>query len=101
MIIERGIETNLEKIEAIRQMKPPTTKKGVQKLPGHLAFPNRFISRSAEKCLPFFKALKGSDNLQWGQERANTFEALKMYVQNFAIIPALRKKQNYSCTSLH
>ena len=32
MITERGIEANPEKIEAIRRMKPPTTKKGVQKL---------------------------------------------------------------------
>ena len=43
MITERGIEANPEKIEAIRWMKPPTTKKGVQKL--RLALLNRFISK--------------------------------------------------------
>jgi hypothetical protein len=69
MITERGIEANPEKIEAIRRMKPPTTKKGVQKLTGRLASLNRFISRSAEKCLPFFKALKESGNMQWGEEQ--------------------------------
>ena len=68
MITERGIEANPEKIEAIGWMKPPTTRKGVQKLTDRLASLNLFISKSAEKCLPFFKALKGSDNLQWGQE---------------------------------
>ena len=68
MITERGIEANHEKIEAIRRMKPPTTKKGVQKLTGQLASLNRFISRSAEKCLSFFKVLKGSGNMQWGEE---------------------------------
>jgi len=57
MITERGIEANPEKIKAIRQIKPPTTKKGVEKLAGRLASLNRFISRSVEKCLPFFKAL--------------------------------------------
>ena len=57
MITERGIEANPEKIEAIRQIKPPTTKKVVQKLTGRLASMNRFISRSVEKCIPFFKAL--------------------------------------------
>ena len=56
MITERGIEANPEKIEAIRRMKPPTTKE-VQKLTGRLASLNRFIFRSVEKCLPFFKAL--------------------------------------------
>jgi hypothetical protein len=49
MITERGIEANLEKFEAIRRMKPPTTKKGVQKLIGRLASMNRFISRLAER----------------------------------------------------
>ena len=68
MITKRGIETNPEKIEAFRRMKPPTTRKGVQKLTKHLASLNRFISRSAEKCLLFFKALKGSGNIQWGEE---------------------------------
>ena len=68
MITERGIEANPEKIEAIRRMKPQTTRKGVQKLTGRLASLNRFISKSAEKCLPFFKALKGSGNLEWGEE---------------------------------
>ena len=64
MITERDIEANPEKIEAIRRMKPTTIKKGVQKLTGRLASLNRFISRSAEKCLPFFKALKGAGNMQ-------------------------------------
>ena len=63
MITERGIEANPEKIEAIRQMKPPTTKKWVLKLTGRLASLNRFISRSAKKSLPFFKALKGAGNM--------------------------------------
>jgi len=36
MITERGIEANPVKIEAIRRMKPPTTKKEVQKLTGCL-----------------------------------------------------------------
>ena len=64
MITERGIKANPDKIKAIRRMKPPTTRKGVQKLTGRLASLNRFISKLAEKCLPFFKALKGSGNLE-------------------------------------
>ena len=92
MITERGIEANPEKIEAITRMKPPTTKKGVQKLIGRLASLNRFISRSAEKCLPFFKALKGFGNLQWGEEQAKAFEALKTYIENLAIMSSLSEK---------
>ena len=62
MITERGIEANLVKIEAIRRMRLPSTKKEVQKLTGCLASVNRFISWFAEKSLPFFKVLKCSEN---------------------------------------
>ena len=68
LITERGIAANSEKIEAIRWMKPPATRKGVQKLTGRLASLNQFISKSAEKCLPFFKAQKGSGNMEWCEE---------------------------------
>ena len=67
MITKRGIEANPEKIEAVRRMKPPTIRKGVQKITGRLASLNRFISKSAEKCLPFFKALKRLRQHRMGQ----------------------------------
>jgi len=92
MITERGIEANIEKIEAIRQMQPPNTKKGVQKLTGRLASLNRFISRSAEKCLPFFKALKGSGNFRWGEEQQKAFKALKTYIEKLAIMTSPSEK---------
>ena len=92
MITERGIEANIEKIEAIRQMQPPNTKKGVQKLKGRLASLNRFISRSAEKCLPFFKALKGSGNFRWGEEQQKAFKALKTYIEKLAIMTSPSEK---------
>ena len=84
MITKRGIEANLVKIEDIRRMQPPTTKKGVQKLAGRLASLNRFILRSAEKSLPFFKVLKGSENFHWGPEQDKAFEDLKQYLENLA-----------------
>jgi hypothetical protein len=76
MITERCIEENPVKIEAIRRMQPPTTKKEVQKLTGQLALLYRFISRLAEKSLPFFKVLKGSKNFHWGPEQDKAFEDL-------------------------
>jgi hypothetical protein len=73
-------------------MEPPTTKKGVQKLTGRLASLNQFISKSAEKCLPFFKALKGSGNMEWGEEQAKAFEALKKYIENLAVMSSPSEK---------
>ena len=57
-----GIEVNPEKIAAIVNMNPPASKKQVQKLTGRLAALNRFISRSAEKGIPFFRTLRSSDH---------------------------------------
>ena len=61
-------------------------KKGVQKLTGRFFLLNRFISRSAEKCIPFFKVLKGSENFQWGPEQCKGFEDLKLYLENVAVM---------------
>ena len=73
-------------------MKLPTMRMGVQKLKGCLASLNRFISRSAEKCLLFFKALKVSGNLQWGEELEKAFKALKTYFENLAVMSSASKK---------
>ena len=58
VISRHGIEANLEKIEAVTKMKPPTCVKDVQKLTGCMAALSHFISRLGEKGLPFFKLLK-------------------------------------------
>ena len=86
MIPEKGIEANPVKIEAIRRMRLPSTKKEVQKFTGRLASLNRFISRSAEKSLPFFKVLKGTENFHWGSEQDKVFEDLKKYLENLAVM---------------
>jgi hypothetical protein len=59
LISAKRIEANPDKIRAIREMEEPKTKKDIQKLNDRVAALNRFISRSAERSLPFFKALKG------------------------------------------
>ena len=53
---------------------------------------NRFISKSAEKCLPFFKALKGSGNLEWGEEQAKAFEDLKQYIEKLTVMSSPSKE---------
>jgi hypothetical protein len=75
--ITKGIEANPSKIEAILWMEPPNSKKGVQRLAGRLASLNRFISRSAERNLPFFEILKSAEVFQWGPAQQKAFEELK------------------------
>jgi ribonuclease HI len=61
-------------------MEPPNSKKGAQRLAGRLASLNRFISRSAEKNLPFFEILKSAKVFQWGPAQQKAFEELKQYL---------------------
>jgi hypothetical protein len=76
----KGIEAKPNKIEAILWMEPPNSKKGAQRLAGRLASLNRFISRSAERNIPFFKILKSAEVFQWGPAQQKAFEELKQYL---------------------
>jgi hypothetical protein len=60
LVSYRGIEVNPEKIRTIEAMRPPARIKDVHKLTGCLAALSRFISRLAERTLPFFKLLRKS-----------------------------------------
>ncbi|KAL2250131.1 UNVERIFIED_CONTAM: Transposon Tf2-11 polyprotein [Sesamum indicum] len=80
MVSERGIEANPEKIQAIMSLRSPTTIKDVQKLTGKIASLNRFISRHADKSLPFFKILRKTKNFEWNEECKNALKDLKDYL---------------------
>jgi hypothetical protein len=69
----KGIEANPSKIEAILRMELPSTKKGAQRLAGRLASLNRFISRSAERNLPFSKNTELSRSFSVGSGSAKSF----------------------------
>jgi hypothetical protein len=71
LVSTKGIKANPSKIEAIHRMEPPKSRKGVQRLTGRLASLNRFISRSAERNLPFFEVLKSAEVFQWGPTQQN------------------------------
>ncbi|KAI9192454.1 hypothetical protein LWI28_023113 [Acer negundo] len=80
MIHEREIESNPEKIKAILDLKSHITLKQAQGLTGRIAALNRFISRSTDKCLPFFKIIKKEKKLKWDEQNELAFQALKEYL---------------------
>ncbi|KAL0428241.1 UNVERIFIED_CONTAM: hypothetical protein Slati_2998900 [Sesamum latifolium] len=90
LISHRGIEVNPEKINAIQDMSPPTTKKEVQKLTGRMAALSRFLSRGAERGLPFFKILRKVEGFSWNKECQEAFGNLKEYLSK---PPLLTKPQ--------
>jgi hypothetical protein len=57
LVSTKGIEANPDKITALCNMEEPESVRDVQKLTGRIAALNRFIPRSADRSLPFFKVL--------------------------------------------
>ena len=54
MVTHRVIEVNPNQIKAINDLKPPQNAKEVQKLTRMITALNRFISRSTDRCRPFY-----------------------------------------------
>jgi hypothetical protein len=54
-----------------------------------LAALNRFISKSAERSLPFLKTLRGAKDFAWGPEQAAAFASLKKHLSDLAILTSL------------
>ena len=74
LVCSRGIQVNPEKMRAIEQLRPPSTVKEVQALTGRMAALSRFISRSGERGLPFFKVIRKSNKeFQWSEEADKAF----------------------------
>ncbi|XP_042499339.1 uncharacterized protein LOC122077455 [Macadamia integrifolia] len=88
LVSQRGIEANPSKIEAIHEMRAPRNIREVQKLTGCLAALSRFLSRAGDRCLPFFKLLKGGKGQQqfrWTEECEAAFEEIKLYLATSAV----------------
>ena len=78
MVSHRGIEANPEKIKAILDMKSLQSIKKVQSLTGWVATFNRFVSKTTDRYLPFFKVLKKA--FEWTDECQRAFQDLKTYL---------------------
>ena len=80
MVTHREIEVNPDQIKAINDLQASRNPKEVQKLTGMTAALNRFISRSADRCRPFFLLLHKWKGFKWTKECAVAFQQLKEYL---------------------
>ena len=67
-------------------MPSPKRHKDVQSLTGRMAALSRFISKSTDKCLPFFNLLRGNKKCEWTEECKATFETIKKHMSQPPII---------------
>jgi hypothetical protein len=68
LVSMKGIEANLDKINAVIHMEPLASRKEMQRLIGRRAALNQFMAKLAERSLSFFKVLRGSGTFEWGSE---------------------------------
>jgi hypothetical protein len=82
MVSSRGIDANPKKVEAIKQLQLPQTRKEIQKLTSMMAALNRFILKLGECGIPFYKLLRKADGFQWDDQEAAAFIELKQYLKS-------------------
>ncbi|GKA56813.1 reverse transcriptase domain-containing protein [Tanacetum coccineum] len=91
-----GLRVCPDKVEAVLNLPSPRCLKDVQKLNGKLASLNRFLSKSAEKSLPFFKTLKKctkKSDFQWTAEAEITFKQMKQSIAELPMLAAPTEKE--------
>ncbi|KAL0281851.1 UNVERIFIED_CONTAM: hypothetical protein Sradi_7281700 [Sesamum radiatum] len=98
MVTQRGIEANALKIKAIIDMKSPTCLNEVQRMRGRIGAMSRFISKSAEKSLPFFKTLRKAKTFEWGTPCQLAFEELKAYLARLPLLVKPSLERPCTCT---
>ena len=100
LVHERGIEIVLKSQEAVKMMKPPTTKKELQKLIGKINFVRRFISNLSGRIEPFMGLvkIKSDDEFRWGQNSNKLSMKLKNICPNLQCWFLLSMIGRFTCT---
>ena len=84
MVNSRGIEANPDKIQAVLDMHPPSNTKEIQRLTRRIVALSGFVSRSNDKCRPFFQVLKKA--FHWDAQCEEAFSTLKTYLSSPPIL---------------
>ncbi|GKA71645.1 reverse transcriptase domain-containing protein [Tanacetum coccineum] len=91
-----GLKVCPDKADAVLSLPSLGCLKDVQKLNGKLASLNRFLSKSAEKSLPFFKTLKKctkKSDFEWTQEAKIAFRQMKKLIADLLMLTAPKERE--------
>ncbi|GJW46203.1 reverse transcriptase domain-containing protein [Tanacetum coccineum] len=94
IVTSEGIRANLEKTKAVMDMPSPRTFKQMQSLSGKLATLIHFLSKSAERSLPFLDTLKKCTNkkdFRWTEAAEAAFLEMKKLVSEFPTFSTPKK----------
>ncbi|GJZ64543.1 reverse transcriptase domain-containing protein [Tanacetum coccineum] len=93
LITKQGIKFNPTKIKEFTVLEQTRSLKDIQSLNGKLAALSHFLSKGAERSLPFFKVLKrckGKKTIHWTDEADKAFKEIKKFVQDLPTLTAPR-----------
>jgi len=90
-LTERGIEANPDKCQAFTKLPTPHSKKCIQTFNGMLTALSRFVAKSAQHALPFFKLLRKEMKFDWTDECENALKHLK---ENLSSPPFLSQPEH-------
>ncbi|GKE21635.1 hypothetical protein Tco_1433147, partial [Tanacetum coccineum] len=92
----KGLKVCPDKVDAVLSLPSPKCLKDVQKLNEKLASLNRFLAKSAEKSLPFFKTLKKcakKSDFLWTTEAEEAFNQMKQLITELPMLTAPMEKE--------
>ncbi|GJR21985.1 reverse transcriptase domain-containing protein [Tanacetum coccineum] len=92
----KGIKVCPDKVDAVLSLPYPKCLKDIQKLNEKLVSLNRFLAKSAEKSLPFFKTLKKctkKSDFCWTDEAKSAFKQMKQHIAELPMLTALEEKE--------
>ncbi|GJR80622.1 reverse transcriptase domain-containing protein [Tanacetum coccineum] len=92
----KGLKVCPDKVDAVLSLPSPKCLKYMQKLNGKLASLNRFLAKSAEKSLPFFKTLKKYTKMcyfYWTTEAKEAFKQMKQLIAELPMLTAPMEKE--------
>ncbi|GJT17814.1 reverse transcriptase domain-containing protein [Tanacetum coccineum] len=96
LVNTKGLKVCPDKVDAVLSLPSLECLKGVQKLNGKLASLNRFLTKSAEKSLPFFKTLKKctkKSDCHWTTEAEEAFKQMKQLIAKLPMLTTLMEKK--------
>ncbi|GJT96452.1 reverse transcriptase domain-containing protein [Tanacetum coccineum] len=92
----KGLKVCPDKVDDVLSLPSQKCLKDVQKLNGKLASLNRFLAKSAEKSLPFFKTLKKctkKSDFHWKTEAEEAFKQMKQLIAELHMLTAPMEKE--------
>ncbi|GJW80404.1 reverse transcriptase domain-containing protein [Tanacetum coccineum] len=92
----KGLKVCPDNVDVVLSLTSPKCLKDVQKLNGKLASMNKFLAKSTEKSLPFFKTLKKTtkkSDFHWTTKAEEVFKQMKQLIAELPMLTAPMEKE--------